>query len=377
MKAIRTLGALLLGAALWLPQVHRFFTPSAEARAQIEAGLVEHQLQQIERLAPPEREMAQMGKTNPEWELLGRGFLALALADRALAQPAQAPRILAVLDRLIDETLEDERRGGAPRFLLGYGRGLSRSLFVDSQIALMLASRLHVAPREGLRAGLAQRAKALEAAMAKGPPELAESYPDECWMYDHTSALAALRMWDSLSGEDHRPLALQWLAMARERLVDPATGLLVSSFRRSGQVLDGPEGSSLWVSVHNLALVDPAFAREQYERGRARLRREVLGFTVAREWPDGVWKPDIDSGPVVPILGASPGSSGLLLVAAATFDDRATLDGLMASLELAAFPVESSGTRSYAAAGQVGNGAVLRAVSFGPLWRRVQGGGVS
>ncbi|RYE92279.1 MAG: hypothetical protein EOO75_07075, partial [Myxococcales bacterium] len=317
MRTIQAFVALMLGAVLWLPQVHRVFTPSAEARARLGAGLAEHQLRQIERLPPGQREMAELGRTNPEWELLGRGFLALALADRALAEPALGPRHLAALDRLIDETLDDERRGGAQRFLLAYGRraGFGVSLFVDSQIALMLAARQHVAVRAELQAPLAARIGRLAAAMAEGPPGLAESYPDECWMYDHTGALAALRLWDALSGEDHRALGRSWLAMARERLVDPATGLLVSSFRRSGEVLDGPEGSSLWVSVHNLALVDPAFAREQYERARGRLRRDVLGFTVAREWPDGAGRHDIDSGPVVPGLEASPGSSGLLLVA--------------------------------------------------------------
>lgn len=360
-----------------MPQAHHLFTPAPAARAELASKLGEHQLRQLE-LSPPAREMALLGETNPEWELLGRGFLALGLADRALASPDLAGRHLAALDRLVDEALADEEKGGHYRFLLPYARRglLPRSLFVDSQMALLMAARLHVAPRDDLRARLERRVRALEASMGADAPSLAESYPSECWVYDHSGALAALRLWDDLSGEDHRPLASRWLAMARERLVDPKTGLLVASFRPDGTVLEGPEGSTLWVSVSNLLLVDEAFAREQYERGKGLFKREVLGFTLAREWAEGEFRPDIDSGPVVPLLGASPGSSGLLFVAAAAFDDRATLEGLLASLELAAFPIERGGARSYAAAGQIGNAALFRALSFGPLWRRASAAGV-
>jgi len=369
MRAPRALLSLALGAALWVPQVHALMRPSDTSA--LPAKVAEHQLRQLEELPPEQREMAALRRTNPEWELLGRGMLALSLADMALASPPRAGRHLAALDRLVDEALADEKKDGPYRFLLPYARRgpLPRSIFVDSQLALMMAARLHVAPRDDLRRELTARVRHLEDALGGASPLAAESYPGECWTYDHTSALAALRLWDALSGEDHRPLARAWLDAARERLVDRKTGLLVSSFAPGGQVMDGPEGSSLWVSAHNLLLVDPAFARDQYERGRALLKREVLGFVVAREWPPGEGHQDIDSGPVVPLLDASPGSSGLLLVGAAAFDDRPTLDGLLASLELAAFPVDTGQGRSFVAAGQVGNGAILRALTFGPLWR--------
>src|SRR2546430_10764252 len=51
-----------------------------------------------------------------------------------------------------------------------------------------------------------------------------------------------------------------------KQLVDPASGLLVSSFTRDGQHLDGPEGSTIWMVAHCLQLVDADFARDQYQR---------------------------------------------------------------------------------------------------------------
>jgi hypothetical protein len=79
--------------------------------------------------------------------------------------------------------------------------------------------------------------------------------------------------------------------------------------------------------------------------------------------------PDVDSGPIVPWLDASAGSSGLALLGASAFGDRDYLGGLLASLELAGF---REGGR-YRASNQVGDAVILYALSFGPLWRRVRG----
>ena len=55
---------------------------------------------------------------------------------------------------------------------------------------------------------------------------------------------------------------------------------------------------------------------------------------MAREWP-GAGMPDIDSGLIVPWLGAGSASSGLAMVAAAAFGDDTFYDGLSRSLSVA------------------------------------------
>ena len=75
---------------------------------------------------------------------------------------------------------------------------------------------------------------------------------------------------------------------------------------------------------------------------------------------------------MIPLLDVSAGSSGLALVGAATFGDRAYLDELRATLELGAFPVERDGGVTYAAGNQVGDAVLLYALELGPMWRRVQ-----
>lgn len=202
-----------------------------------------------------------------------------------------------------------------------------------------------------------------------------ESYPDECWTFCNTTALAALAVFDAASAKpgDHRALMADWVAHASRNLVDSKTGILVSSYTYDGRTLDGPEGSSIWMSAQNLLLVDPAFAHDQYDRARRELGATFLGFGWAREWPrDGVARPDVDSGPIVPILGASAGSSGLALLGASAFGDAPFQDALFASLELAAFPDARAPHGRYLASNAVGDAVLLYALSFGPLWERVR-----
>ena len=211
--------------------------------------------------------------------------------------------------------------------------------------------------------------------MGRSPTLSAESYPDECWTFCNTTALAAIATADALDGTNHSVLLDGWVDLAKRELVDPETGLLISSYTLDGQPLDGPEGSTLWMASHNLMLVDPAFAEDQYRRAREELGRSAVGFGYAREWPESWVGPvDVDSGPTVPLLEANAGSSGLALLGAAAFDDTDYLRQLLTSLELAGMPqpADDGGLR-YAASNHVGDAVVLYALTCGPLWERVRG----
>lgn len=316
--------------------------------------------------------LAHAGATNREWDFMGRTFLGLALANLALRDPAGAPRYLAALDAVVADTMRVERTHGFPVFLMPYGqrggwvRQPPASVFVDGEIAAVLAARCLAAPSASVATELRDRLEVVSAAMRAGPVLSAESYPDECWTFCNTFALAALKLGEAAGVVVDPGLPDAWVRSARGRLVE---GLLPSSFRLSGAVLDGPEGSSLWVSAHNLQLVDAELAEAQYRLARRALFRRVAGFGYALEWPAGAGGfVDVDSGPVVPLLGASPGSSGLALVGARAFGDRAAYDALSASLELAAFPEVRDGRRRYLASNAVGDAVLLYSAVQGPLW---------
>ncbi|MDK2970523.1 MAG: hypothetical protein PWP23_278 [Candidatus Sumerlaeota bacterium] len=379
--------AFVVAIALWLPALHLFYRPDlAEWRAA--EGPLPPKAEELARFqlslwsddAKRAAEIERMRTSNAEWDFMGRTYLVLALAEMSLRDPAAADEYLGVIDTIIDETLRLEDENGHLYFLMNYARGGEwanpgkRSLFVDGEIALMLGARRLVEEKPEYRDLMAERLPRIEAQMKAGPVLSGESYPNECWMFCNAVALAALKAGDTLDGTDHAEFFGDWIAMAKKDLVHPGTGLLVSSYTWEGDALDGPEGTSIFMAAHCLSAIDAEFARDQYERARGELRGSVLGFGVAREWPASWEGPrDVDSGPVVPVIEASPGASGLAILGAASFGDDEWLGELIASLNFAAFPEEKDGTLRYHASNQVGDAVILYAMAHGPLWAKLRG----
>jgi hypothetical protein len=376
--------ALSLGTVLWLPLVHLLFArplPTFWQKDGLPPKARELAARHLRIWTDPKSrqgEIERMRRTNAEWDFMGRTFFVWSLAEMSLRNPAEKQSYLSVMDTIIEETLRLEREHGPYFFLMSYAQGQPyveqpvRSLFLDGEIALMMATRRLVEEKASYRSNLVSRSEMIVERMRRSPVLAAESYPDECWLFDHGVALAALRISDHLDGTDHGAFFRQWTAQAKRHLVHPGTGLLVSSFNTKGDHLDGPEGSSIWMAAHCLRLVDETFARDQYERARKELGRDLLGFAWSREWPASWEGPrDVDSGVVIPVLGVSAGGSGLALVGSASFSDTRYLTRLHGTLDFAAFPRRSHGQLSYSASNQVGDAVVLYACVLGPVWEKV------
>jgi Linalool dehydratase/isomerase len=374
---VRATFAVLLASAIWLPLLPYLHDPTGDEprlllRATI-ANIGHHEQWRAESKT--------LRRGNPEWDLMRRTFTALALAEAAYPganDGATAASALGALDKLVDELRADLESAPDAQFLLPYAQdhaflGGGRSLFVDGEVALILESRLLLGGRLDLVPLANSRLDQAIRAMSAAPNLSAESYPDEAWTFCNTTALAAIRLHDARTHEEHRDLAERWIAHAKVALVERSTGLLVSRYRMNDVVMEGPEGSSIFMIAHNLALWDPAFARDQYERAKSQLIFHVLGFGLAREWPVGNrdTHQDVDSGPVVPLLDASPGASGLALLGATTFHDESTQKLLMRSLRIAAIPRNTPDGMTYLAAGPMGNAVALRALNIGALWRSI------
>lgn len=386
-RILAGLVALAVAALIWLPCLHFFFTKPVSEFHQ-EQGLspkarqlAARHLQLWTEPALRETELKKMRVSNAEWDFMGRSYLVWSLANMALRDPASKPLYLRTMDQIIDETLQLEKQDGMYFFLMPYakdGRYLmepAHSLFLDGEIALMLASRRAVEEKPEYKPLLAERVNTIVGRFQKSPRMLLESYPDECWMFDHCVALDAVKIADYLDGTDHSQLIRDWIAMAKQRLVDPKSGLLISSFTTRGAPLAGPEGSSIWMVAHSLQLLDEDFARDQYQRARKELGDITLGFGYAHEWPES-WKGEanIDSGPIIPVFDVSAGSSGMAFIGASTFGDDKFLASLAATLDFAGFPSRTGGRLKYCASNQVGDAALLYAATLGPLWQKVKTG---
>lgn len=368
------LAALLIATVLWLPAIQCFFSRDPDT---LVPKLTARQLDFWERSSPEDRKL--LRDSNAEWDLMGRTFTVLAFANLAIREPQNRSRYLSIIDTIIADTDAVSVERGQEYFLMAYARrgrfqdAAARSMFLEGETALMIAARQLVEPSAVHRHALRERVERIVAQLERGPRLSGESYPDEAWTFCNAVALAAIRIFDVIEGEDHSALFARWMEMAKAHLIDPNTGLLVSSYTWRGQHLDGPEGSSIWLVAHALSIIDEDFARDQYRRAKSELAVEVLGFGYAREWPAS-WsgRDDIDSGPTIPILGANAGASGLALVGAGAFQDRPYLEALVASLDFAAFPIEDDRTLRYAAANQLGDAVLLYALVSGPLFDRVR-----
>ena len=326
-----------------------------------------------------QRELEKMRASNAEWDFMGRSFLVWSLVNMGLREPAAKENYLPVIDQIIDETLKLERERGIYFFLMPYAKAQpfhvqpARSLFLDSEIALMMAARRTLEEKPEYKGPMTERINLMIERMNGNLLPIAESYPNECWMFDHVIALDAIKIADHLDGSDRSAFVRDWIAMAKERLIHRESGLLVSSFTLKGEPLDGPEGSTIWMVAHCLQLFDEDFACDQYRRARAQLGRTLCGFGYAREWPES-WKGpmDIDSGPIVPVLKISAGSSGMAFIGATAFHDDDFLSSLATTLDFAAFPERRNGGLKYCASNQVGDAALLYSAVQGPLWEKVK-----
>jgi hypothetical protein len=383
-RRLMGIASLALAAAIWLPAVHIFFQPSLEDFRQTTAvaprakELASRQLNLWEDPAKRQKEIDRMRSANAEWDFMSRTYFVLALANMALREPQERDRYLSVMDAVIGETLSLEKQQGIYFFMMDYAQDKpfiaqpARSTFLDGEIALMIAARQLVLADPRYAPPLAERIDLLTDYMSRGPVMCGESYPDECWMFCNAVAAAAIKLSDRLDGRDHSLFLQHWLSTVKSTLIHKESGLLVSSFHYDGRPIKGPEGSSIWMVAHCLQVVDPEFAAEQYRLARKQIGAEVIGFGYAREWsPSWEGPSDVDSGPVVPILGVSAGSSGLAFLGAASFGDDRYLRELLTTVNFAAFPIRGDGELRYAAGNQVGDAVLLYALVQGPLWQRM------
>lgn len=385
MTALRSILCLLAAAGLWLALLHVWFTPSVAGTAEPLVGRLLRDWEATERASAAEE--SALARGNPEWVLMSRMFTALAFANVAASDRQGRARHADALARVAASTIAEAERGDGPYpFLMPYAKRKpfldpeARSLFVDGEIALMLAA-LELVDAQPLgrdERGPSARDPSLDAErwvtrareqIERGPALLGESYPDEVWIFCNTAALAAIRLHDVARGEPdaHADLFARWVASARAHLVDPKTGMLVSATDHRGVAWQGPEGSTIWFAAEMLLLVDEGFAREQYALARKELGRSLLGFAWSREWAASEPpREDIDSGPTIPFVGANAGASGLAIAGAKAFGDVAFLEGLLASLQLTGFPME--GRSRYAAGNLMADAAFAYGTTTGPLW---------
>ncbi|MDD2999406.1 MAG: hypothetical protein PHV05_10135, partial [Candidatus Riflebacteria bacterium] len=260
-KICRGIASLCLAAVIWLPVSAKFFDQpdtnylaadnAVPPKARAIAG------RHIRLWTDPELrklELEKMRSRNAEWDFMARCFFVWSLSNMGLREPEMRPVVLPVMDSIIDETIKLEEQHGIHFFLMPYAKTSEfklkppKSIFIDGEIALMLALRRLLEEKPEYKQMHRERINLMLQRMQQSPVLCAESYPDECWLFCNSIALAAIKTGDFLDETDHSDFFRAWIKAAKEKLIDPKTGILVSSFDLTGKtVFDGPEGSTIWL----------------------------------------------------------------------------------------------------------------------------------
>lgn len=190
------------------------------------------------------------------------------------------------------------------------------------------------------------------------PNGLVETYPDEWYPVDNSPGLASIALHAEATGRDYSDFLSRQVALFRQRLIDPRTGLLAQSINADGSVREIHRGSGTTLSVFFLSRGCSGLAAEMFDGIKQNLASGVFNFGAIREFPRGVpGHEDIDSGPV--IFGFGFSASGFGMGGARAFRDERLFSKLYASAILAGAPRHTRDGIDFLTAGPLGNAILL------------------
>jgi len=310
-----------------------------------------------------------------EWLFATYMMSAMGFGQIALERPDVRKANIERMERCLDAMLEarvqpfDEEAWGtgalasldAPRgsdpdrghvAYLGYA-GMALSLHRLLQPTSRFAAR-----EEAVAAALARRIEA-------SPAGLVETYPNEVYPVDNSSALGALALHARATKQPPPPALQRGLDAVRTRAVDPRTGLLFQSVTLAdASPVDAPRASGTALAAYFLSYADELTSRALFEALEKSQFRTVLGFGGMMEYPPGQrGRGDVDSGPV--FLGFGVSASGFAIGASRAHGDLETFTALYATAHLFGAPLEEDGTWTYVTGGPIGD-AIMFAMLTAP-----------
>ena len=168
-----------------MPSLHLFFE---EQPVDLGNKLIAHQVYLLDtKMIDNKRQ--KMRRSNPEWDFMSRTFTILALLNQALREPQRQEILLRYVDEIIEDTIDKDKSAEHDYFLLPYVDTApfqdagAHSLFIDGEIAIMLAARQIVDRSSKYDSELNQRIRTILDQMQSAPTLSGESYPDECWTF--------------------------------------------------------------------------------------------------------------------------------------------------------------------------------------------------
>ncbi len=289
-----------------------------------------------------------------EWALYTCSMTSAALANIAILYPQNKELSIKFIGQIIDIAMSEEIReydrmrwGEDPMDGI-YGNRSHISYY--SHVAWMI-SRYKQVGGDGRYDGLYHSlCKAMNNRICQSPIFNAPTYPGECiYIPDMLVAIVALSNYAYQYGGKYQSTVDKWMKKASTEWIDQETGLLASFLEEENgkaQIVLPVKGSYSALNCYYLSLVDPKFAKEQYDLLKKNFRQDFL-ITGLKEYHDRtcLLGMDIDAGPI--IFNLSPSGTGFVIGAATSLDDMKFRKELLKTAEIGGSTISWFGTSHY------------------------------
>ena len=313
-----------------------------------------------------------------EWAIYSCSMTSAALANIAILYPQNKELSIKFIGQMIDIAMSEEiRRYDRLRWredpMDGIYGDLSHISYY-SHLAWMI-SRYKQIGGDGKYDDLYHSlCKAMNRRIRQSKSLNLPTYPGESiYIPDMLVAIVALANYSSQYEGKYSTTVNMWVEKAKKEWIDKETGLVASFLEEdkdSVHIVLPVKGSYSALNCYYLSLVDPEFAKEQYD---CLMKNYKQGFPLAgiKEYHDRtcLFGMDIDAGPI--LFNLSPSGTAFTIGCATSLDDMAFRNRLLKTAEIGGSTISWFGKSHYLLAdlALVGEAIVLAMRTSSPQTR--------
>ena len=289
-----------------------------------------------------------------EWALYTCSMTSAALANIAILYPQNKELSIKFIGQIIDIAMSEEiREYDRLRWredpMDGIYGNLSHISYY-SHLAWMISRYKQIGGDNKYDGQYHTLCRSMNRRILQSPIMNLPTYPGESiYIPDMLVAIVALNNYASQYNGEYSSTVKLWIERAKKEWIDKETGLLASFLVQNGDnaELEPPvKGSYSALNCYYLSLVDPEFAKEQYECLKKNFRQS-FPFAGLREYHDHTcsFGMDIDAGPI--IFNLSPSGTGFVIGAATSLEDMEFRNQLLKTAEIGGSTVTWLGKSHY------------------------------
>ena len=313
-----------------------------------------------------------------EWALYTCSMTSAALANIAILYPQNKELSIKFISQIIDIAMSEEiREYDRLRWredpMDGIYGNLSHISYY-SHLAWMISRYKQIGGDSKYDDLYHSLCKAMNRRIRQSKSLNLPTYPGEyIYIPDMLVAIVALANYSSQYEGKYSTTVNMWVERAKKEWIDKETGLVASfleAYNDSVQIALPVKGSYSALNCYYLSLVDPEFAKEQYD---CLMKNYKQGFPFAgiKEYHDRtcLFGMDIDAGPI--IFNLSPSGTAFTIGCATSLDDMEFRNHLLKTAEIGGSTVTWFGKSHYLLANLalVGEAIVLAMRTSSPQTR--------